>query len=856
MGSAIAQEWTMTEAQPTIDGNVLDRVPASRGAASGITPRTLTAGGPRPTVDGKFFFVGREKLLIKGVTYGPFAGRAPGDDGYDPVVAEHDFREMGRRGVNAVRLYDVPDRWLLDLAARHGLYVLVGLPWEQHVTFLDDPATARAIEQRVRDGVRSCAGHAAVLGYAVGNEIPARIVRWHGPHRVERFLERLCGVVREEDPDGLVTYVNYPSTEYLRVASIDFHAYNVYLEDPGQYEAYLSRLQNLAADRPLIMSEIGLDSRQHGEQAQAALITAEVRASFTRGAAGCFVFSWTDDWARGGLDITDWGFGLTTRGREPKRALDALGAAFQEVPFAASVRWPVASVVLCSFNGERTIADCLDGLARLDYPDYEVIVVDDGSTDRTAEIAAGYDVRLIRTTNQGLSAARNVGLRNARGDVVAYIDDDARPDRDWLRHLSWALLTSSHAGVGGPNIAPRDDGYVADLVALAPGGPIHVLRSDDEAEHIPGCNFAFRAESLRRVGGFDETYRVAGDDVDLCWRLQQHGMTLGFSPGAVVWHRRRGSVGAYLRQQRGYGRAEGLLERKWPGRYNALGHISWPGQLYGHGAHDALWTRARRYEGTWGSEDYQSLYQATSVLSWIPLMPEWFLLVVGVGLLGTLGVAWPPLLWALPAAAVGAAMSMLFAAAYALAAGRRARLGRRHRIRRIALLALLFLLQPIARLIGRAQRGLTPWRHRGPRQLALPVVRRRSRWSEEWHSMESRLREQEAAIQRTGAALGRGGPYDRWDLEARTGPFASARLLGTTEEHGAGRQQVRYRIWPRLSPVGPALAALFGVLAVAALGDQAISAAAVLGLIAVGIVIRIAWDVSTAQAAVLAGVDG
>ncbi len=565
----------------------------------------------RPRVDGKFFYVGDEKLLIQGVTYGPFASRAPGDDGYDPATAEHDFREMAKNGVNAVRLYDVPEPWMLDAAARHDLYVLVGVPWEQHVAFLELPGVARSIEQRIRGAVRACAGHPAVLGFAIGNEIPARIVRWHGPRRIERFLERMCHAVHDQDPNALVTYVNYPSTEYLRVPAVDFHSYNVYLEEPERYDAYLSRLQNLTADRPLLMTEIGLDSRQHGEEVQARLISAEVRASFARGAAGCFVFAWTDDWSRGGLDITDWGFGLTSRDREPKPALEALRSAFADAPFSSRSAWPSVSVVLCSFNGERTITDCLDGLARLDYPAYEMIVVDDGSTDRTAEIAARYDVRLIRTPNRGLSAARNEGLRAASGEIVAYIDDDARPDRDWLRHLAWTLVSTGHAGVGGPNIPPRDDGFVADLVALAPGGPIHVLRSDDVAEHIPGCNFAFRRDALLSVAGFDPTYRIAGDDVDLCWRLQREGMTLGFSPGAVVWHRRRGSIRAYLRQQRGYGRAEGLLERKWPGRYNALGHINWPGQLYGHGAHDALWTRARRYEGTWGSEDYQSLYQPT-----------------------------------------------------------------------------------------------------------------------------------------------------------------------------------------------------------------------------------------------------
>src|SRR6185312_15897668 len=109
----------------------------------------------------------------------------------------------------------------------------------------------------------------------------------------------------------------------------------------------------------------------------------------------------------------------------------------------------------------------------------------------------------------------------------------------------------------------------------------HILLSDQEAEHIPGCNMAFRKECLRAIGGFDSQFRVAGDDVDICWQIQQQGKTIGFSPGAVVWHRRRNSVKSFLRQQAGYGKAESLLAGKWPEKYNILGHITWSGRIYG-----------------------------------------------------------------------------------------------------------------------------------------------------------------------------------------------------------------------------------------------------------------------------------
>jgi len=257
-------------------------------------------GTERPRAKGKFIFVGDEKFYVRGVTYGAFRPDENGNEYHTPEVVERDFAQMKAVGLNAVRTYTVPPRWLLDAAQRHGLRVMVGLPWEQHVAFLDNTNRARSIEERVRAGVRACANHPAVLCYAIGNEIPASIVRWHGRRRVERFLKRLYLASKAEDPEGLVTYVNYPSTEYLQLPFVDFVCFNVYLETQERLEAYLARLQNVADDRPLVMAEIGLDSRRNGEAKQAEVLDWQVRTAFAAGCAGAFVFAWTDQWHRGG----------------------------------------------------------------------------------------------------------------------------------------------------------------------------------------------------------------------------------------------------------------------------------------------------------------------------------------------------------------------------------------------------------------------------------------------------------------------------------------------------------------------------------------------------------------------------
>jgi GT2 family glycosyltransferase len=788
------------------------------GVYEGQTGNPVARAGLRPEVKGKFLFLGGEKFYIRGVTYGTFR---PDDDGVqfpDAATVREDFKRMSANGMNAVRTYTVPPRWLLDLAAESSLYVMVGLPWEQHIAFLDGRDRPAEIERRVREGVRACAGHPAVLCYAIGNEIPASIVRWHGARRVEAFLKRLYRAAKQEDPGALVTYVNFPTTEYLRLPFVDFYCFNVYLETEERLSSYLSRLQNLAGDRPLVMAEIGLDSRRNGEQAQAEVLAWQIRTCFASGCAGLFLFAWTDEWHRGGYDIEDWDFGLTRRDRTPKPALAAVSQAFAESPFAPDIPWPEISVVVCTYNGSRTIAETLEHLTRLDYPCYEVIVVNDGSTDDTAEKIAPFDVRQIHTVNRGLSAARNTGLQAAKGEIVAYIDDDAYPDPHWLRYLALAFVRSKHAAIGGPNIPPPGDGSRADCVANAPGGPVHVLLTDELAEHIPGCNMAFRADILREIGGFDVQFRTAGDDVDICWRLHQNGHTIGFSPAAVVWHHRRNSLGTYWKQQVGYGKAETMLARKWPEKYLSGGTLNWSGRLYGKGLTAGRWLEASRiYHGVWGSALFQSIYdRPPGVLASLPSIPQWYLLNAVLLLTSVLGLFWAPLLVAFPLLLVSAALPV----PYVIASVRRASFTTvpRSWFHRAALYTVttgLYFAQPLARLDGKLRACFKFWRE-SKEGIRLPRVIRFEHWSENWRPADSWLRDIESSLNLRNALVARGGDFDNWDLEVHGGLFGHARMRLAVEEHGGGRQLIRVKLWPKLDATILSAAGLMAVIAVLA----------------------------------------
>ncbi|WP_276502520.1 glycosyltransferase [Terrimonas pollutisoli] len=808
----------------------------------------------RPVVKGKFIMLGNEKFYIKGVTYGTFRPNEKGIQFPDTTVIEKDFSQMAMYGINTVRTYTTPPGELLDIAGKYGLKVMVGLPWEQHITFLDSNERKQSIVNNTKKYVAACAGHPAILCYSIGNEIPAPIVRYYGKQKIEQFLHKLYAAVKSVDPEGLVTYVNYPTTEYLKLPFLDFDCFNVYLETQEKLNAYLQRLHNITGDRPLVLAEIGLDSMRNGVEKQSEILDWQLRTIFAKGSAGAFVFAWTDEWWRGGFDIEDWDFGLVDRQRNPKPALDTVAKAFADIPFQSEQELPLISVVVCSYNGSATIRDCMEGLQQLNYPNYEVIVVNDGSKDRLAEIVSEYPVRLISTSNRGLSNARNTGMLEAKGEIVAYIDDDAYPDKDWLRYLAYAYQTTPHAAIGGPNIAPDNDGPIATCVANAPGGPVHVLLTDEIAEHIPGCNMSFRKDILLELGGFDPIYRAAGDDVDLCWRIQHTGRTIGFHPAAFVWHHRRNSLKAYWKQQKGYGKAEALLEAKWPEKYNGFGHLSWAGRIYGNGITLPIKLKKDKiFHGIWGSAPFQSVYQqAPGFISCIPLMPEWYLLVFILCFLSFLGLSWLPLLWLLPFLFIALTISILQAgisAAKSLSTKKFE--SKKQYLKYWGLTTVLHIVQPFARLYGRIAHGLAPWRKRGSNRFHPSLLFKSKltlkHWSETWKSAEQWLQEIENNLLQSRVRVRRGGQYDQWDLHVTCGFFASAKGLLTIEEHGGNKQLLRFKCQPEYSATGIQLTLVLSILSSLAFFDSSYLAGGVLALFSVGLIITYFTDKARAM---------
>lgn len=751
-------------------------------------------------MDGKFFRLGEEKFFLKGVTYGPFAPNENGEPFGSLEQTLRDFRQLEELGANLLRVYHVPPGWLLDLALEHGLRLLVDIPWNKHLCFLDDAETREKSLEAIRAAAEACARHEAVLALSVVNELPADIVRWSGADEISRFIEDAIQAVKEIAPDCLCTFANYPPTEYLKALNVDFYCYNVYLHQPRPFENYLSRLQMIADAKPLVLGEFGIDSIREGEEAQAEILAWQIELAFRGGLAGAIVYSFTDEWYKDGAQVEDWSFGLVGIDRAAKASFHAVQRQFAHAPYFPLASTPSVSIVVATYNGDRTLELCLKSLQRLNYPHYEVIIVDDGSTDRTAQIVRKHpEFRYIKhAQNQGLSVARNTGITAATGEIVAFTDSDCRADDDWLYYLVSDLLRSDFAGIGGHNFLPPDDSWVAAAVMVSPGGPAHVMLTDRVAEHIPGCNMAFYKWALEEIGGFDPIFRKAGDDVDVCWRLQQQGCKLGFSPAGFVWHYRRATVREYLKQQSGYGEAEALLVRRHPEYFNWFGGSQWQGRIYSPAKIGVIAQAPIIYHGAFGTGFFQTIYTGSPSFTLMLANTLEYHVAVLLPLI-VLSTIFRPLLYTALAA-------LLIPIGVSIAAGLQADLPKeRTRLGSRLLVASMFFLQPIVRGWARYYSSVrAPASRFSPRENLRTAIREGPEdsfrlveyWNERGLERVEFLRLLLERLDDHGWQNKADAGWNRYDVQVYGSPWSLVQLITVNEAIGHGKYLLRCRVMP------------------------------------------------------------
>lgn len=249
------------------------------------------------------------------------------------------------------------------------------------------------------------------------------------------------------------------------------------------------------------------------------------------------------------------------------------------------------SIILCTYNGAEKIRETIESLLNQDYPQHklEIIVVNDGSTDRTAEIIGKYPLKLINHgQNKGLGAARNTGISHASGEIVCFTDDDCRVDKNWVRESVNIYRESPNIdGIGG-KIKPYKMDNILEKYAYYGKNPIydHVpclnprsriknylkksfaikrqkLKNGQKLASIMGANSSYRKEMLERVGGFDSTFR-RGVDWEVNIRLNRIGVNLVYSDKIIVYHKHRVSLRSFLRHIYEYGKAYARVCNKHP----------------------------------------------------------------------------------------------------------------------------------------------------------------------------------------------------------------------------------------------------------------------------------------------------
>lgn len=235
--------------------------------------------------------------------------------------------------------------------------------------------------------------------------------------------------------------------------------------------------------------------------------------------------------------------------------------------------FPLVSIIIPVKNGERTLEKCLNSILALDYPNYEVWVIDDGSTDATPEILRRFQshLEILRTDGVGPSKARNDALKLARGELVAFTDADCLVDRSWIRELVRGLREFPAAvSCGGRQDIPADaSSFEKEVFSFLRLGSIvsDYARggSSDQCfpvRHNPSCNSLYIKNNIDMIGGFSEDL-WPGEDVDLDYRLEKAGGQIIWNPRAVVYHYKPRNFSSLAHMMFRYGEAQGWLVRKW-----------------------------------------------------------------------------------------------------------------------------------------------------------------------------------------------------------------------------------------------------------------------------------------------------
>jgi cellulose synthase/poly-beta-1,6-N-acetylglucosamine synthase-like glycosyltransferase len=224
------------------------------------------------------------------------------------------------------------------------------------------------------------------------------------------------------------------------------------------------------------------------------------------------------------------------------------------------------SIIIPAYNAEKTIAQCIHSLLHQTEPqeNYEIIVVNDGSTDRTEELLKSLGIKYCSQINQGPAAARNKGVALAQGDIILFTDSDCVAERNWIREMTAPFKNPKIAGVKG-RYQSTQKGIIPRFVQLEFEERYRLLEKYNYIDFVDTYSAGFRKEVFLAVGGFDPSFPQANnEDVDLSYRLAQKGYTMVYNPKAIIYHQHPKTLSNYLRIKfwRGYWRL--MVYQRYP----------------------------------------------------------------------------------------------------------------------------------------------------------------------------------------------------------------------------------------------------------------------------------------------------
>jgi glycosyltransferase involved in cell wall biosynthesis len=227
------------------------------------------------------------------------------------------------------------------------------------------------------------------------------------------------------------------------------------------------------------------------------------------------------------------------------------------------MKHPFVSIIVPVYNGEKTIAQCIESLLTQSYPKdkYKILVIDNNSKDKTAEIIKSFPVKYLSEKEiQSSYAARNKGIRHAKGKILAFIDADCIASKNWLKNAVEKFKDNSIGCVAGEVKSYKPQNYVENYLASKND------LSPKFSEYLPypkTANAFYRKQVFDKIGLFEEQW-VSGGDADIAWRMQlQTKYKVKFAPNAIVYHKHRSNLWSMFKQCLTWGRGNAALHRKY-----------------------------------------------------------------------------------------------------------------------------------------------------------------------------------------------------------------------------------------------------------------------------------------------------